>query len=191
MRTALVVDTYAPLRKHLRRFLSSTKRFTMIAEASSGRDAFAKVRELKPDTVFISLDLPDVGGLDVAKAVVRANPKCKVIVIGSDGEEYHKAAEQAGAVTFVTREELFQRLSDLVEGNGHQPNGAGVSKGNGLRGRVGRVLRHIWKDTTSGIGAGNGLVCPARSRQLVRATAHVTAALWLLMLGTSLLHSLG
>ena len=71
------------------------------------------------------------------------------------------------------------------------PNGAGVSKGNGLRGRVGRVLRHIWKDTTSGIGAGNGLVCPARSRQLMRATAHVTAALWLLMLGTRLLHLQG
>jgi CheY-like chemotaxis protein len=60
-------------------FLLTNRGYEVIA-SSDGRDALAKVRELRPDAVLLDSDLPEMSGYDVFRAL-KLDPSCKGIPI--------------------------------------------------------------------------------------------------------------
>lgn len=57
-----------------------TNRGYEVIPTSDGRDALAKVRELRPDAVLLDSDLPEMSGYDVFRAL-KLDPDCKRIPI--------------------------------------------------------------------------------------------------------------
>jgi CheY-like chemotaxis protein len=93
-----------------------------VVQSSDGRDALAKVRELRPDAVLLDSDLPEMSGYDVFRAI-KMDPACKGIpivfmVARSDADELMTrsvpAAEFLVSKPF-TAHDLLQRVTQAVE----------------------------------------------------------------------------
>lgn len=65
---AVIVEDEAPARRLLNELLSAHRQMIQLSgEAYTGTDAIALINEIKPDLVFLDMQLPDMLGLDVLK----------------------------------------------------------------------------------------------------------------------------
>jgi two-component system, NtrC family, response regulator HydG len=81
----------------------------------SGRDALAALSDLKPDVALVDLQMPQLGGMDVLKAVRAADPECQVILMtGNATVETAIEAVKAGALDYLSKPLDFDRLRKLL-----------------------------------------------------------------------------
>jgi CheY-like chemotaxis protein len=69
----LIADDDAPVRQLLRRILEEHSGWQVCGEASNGRDALAKTKQLSPDVVVIDLAMPQMNGFDAAREISKSN----------------------------------------------------------------------------------------------------------------------
>ena len=99
-----------------------TNRGYEVVQSSDGRDALAKVREVRPDAVLLDADLPEMSGYDVFRAM-KMDPACKRIpiifmVARSDADEL--MTRSVPAADFLvskpfTAHDLLQRVMQAVD----------------------------------------------------------------------------
>jgi two-component system, LytTR family, response regulator len=66
---ALVVDDEALARERIRKLLANDSELEIIGECGNGPDAIAFIRERRPDLVFLDVQMPEVSGFDVLRAL--------------------------------------------------------------------------------------------------------------------------
>ncbi len=66
---ALIVDDEPPARRHVSRLLQGWPQISVVGEASDGAQAVHLIKTLNPDLVFLDIQMPEMGGLDVISAV--------------------------------------------------------------------------------------------------------------------------
>jgi DNA-binding NtrC family response regulator len=84
-------------------------------------EALAELSKLGPDVAIVDLQMPDVGGLDVLKAIRSADPECHVILMtGNPTIDSAVEAVKLGARDYLQKPLDFERLghllTDVVEG---------------------------------------------------------------------------
>lgn len=67
-RRVILVDDEPAAISNLREVIDSFDALEVIAEIMDGRTAIAEIRRLVPDVVFLDIEMPEVGGFDVARA---------------------------------------------------------------------------------------------------------------------------
>jgi len=65
----VVVDDEMPARNRLRKFLSEEPGLEIVAECASGPEAIQCIQRQQPDLVFLDVQMPEVNGLEVARAL--------------------------------------------------------------------------------------------------------------------------
>lgn len=65
----LIVDDEQPAREELAFMLGEISNIELIGEASTGMEAIKKAKELKPELMFLDIQLPDLNGLQVAELI--------------------------------------------------------------------------------------------------------------------------
>ncbi|MFV1989687.1 MAG: chemotaxis-specific protein-glutamate methyltransferase CheB [Acidimicrobiales bacterium] len=106
--TAVVIDDSPLMRRIITDCLAGIDGLKVVAEAATGRDGLAKIREHSPDIVSLDVELGDINGLDVLAEVMRDSPR-KVIVVSSHteaGAETSLKALSLGAVDCVAKGKL-------------------------------------------------------------------------------------
>ena len=94
--------------EHLREIFASMLRFSgyEILEAATGREAVNKAISEKPDLILLDIELPDIKGPAVARAI-RNNPtSAHIPIIGCSaffGWEYRKEALDAGMDDYLVK----------------------------------------------------------------------------------------
>lgn len=71
---AVLVDDEPPARRKLRRFLDRQADIEVVGEAGDGPAAMAAIRELRPDLVFLDIQMPGADGFEVIEALGAARP---------------------------------------------------------------------------------------------------------------------
>ena len=95
----------------------------VIEEAGDGQTALDMIRERPPDLLFLDLNIPGVGGVDVLQAV-KADPSFsgRVIVVTATGEEGRAAALRLGADEYFTKPfsptALLRTVEQVLAGGG-------------------------------------------------------------------------
>jgi DNA-binding NarL/FixJ family response regulator len=119
-----LVDDHEVVREGLRRMLGRSADFEIVGTAANGEDALRSIPEVDPDVVLLDLNLPDMQGLDVLKALHTEGaegPKVLVLTVHDD-EDLVLGAARLGARGYVlkhaSREELAGAIRK-VAGGGH------------------------------------------------------------------------
>jgi DNA-binding NarL/FixJ family response regulator len=72
----------------------------IIAVKKKGRGAMKTVLDLRPDAVFLNLDLPDISGL---RLLERLKKTTTAIIATSEWDTFWEDAMQLGAIDFVSQ----------------------------------------------------------------------------------------
>ncbi|WP_046756316.1 LytR/AlgR family response regulator transcription factor [Kordia jejudonensis] len=65
MKTILIIDDEEDARNLLRQYISAYKELLIIGEASNGYEAVELINKLKPDTIFLDIQMPGFNGFEV------------------------------------------------------------------------------------------------------------------------------
>lgn len=111
----MLVDDHQMLREGLRMLIESEEDMKVMAEAGSGEDALAMLKELTPDLVIVDLGLPGMGGLQAIEEMRSTNLACKIIVLSMHNDpEIVAQAIKAGSDGFVPKSTAHSHLLEAI-----------------------------------------------------------------------------
>jgi two-component system, LytTR family, response regulator len=116
----LIVDDEPPARERLQRLLEAHADIECIAQAGDGLQALALIDQLRPDVVFLDIQLPEVDGLTVAAAIPEGGPS--VIFVTAFDEHAIRAFELA-AVDYLLKPVRKERLDGALDRLRSKPRG--------------------------------------------------------------------
>ena len=112
----LIVDDHTLVRAGIRSLLALVDDIEVVGEASDGKEALVKVRQLMPDVVLMDLAMPVMGGLEATRRLRREFPGIKVLALTQyDDSEYVIPIIEAGARGFVTKMSAFSELAAAIQ----------------------------------------------------------------------------
>lgn len=117
----LIVDDHAVVRQGLRAFIDLQEDMQVVAEGADGFEAVSLSKQYQPDLVLLDLVMPGMDGIEATKGVLEANPKSRVIILTSFGEDDKiLPAIRAGAQGYLLKDiqpnELIQALREAHAG---------------------------------------------------------------------------
>lgn len=111
----LIVDDHTLVREGIRAMLGIIPDIEIVGEASNGKEALAKIRDLLPDIVLMDLAMPIMGGLEATRRIHKTFPSVKVLALTQyDDNEYVIPLIEAGAKGFITKMAAFSELSTAI-----------------------------------------------------------------------------
>ncbi len=114
-RTVLICDDAIFMRTMLRDILKQSG-FEVVGEAQTGKEAVEKYAQLKPDLVTMDIVMPDMGGIDAVRAIVKDHPGAKILMCSAMGQQALVIeAIQAGARDFVVKPFQPSRVLEAVQ----------------------------------------------------------------------------
>jgi len=103
----LIVDDERPARDKLRRLLAQEPDVSAIEEARDGVEALEKLEAFVPDLLLLDIQMPEVGGLDVAASLPAPAP---LVVFVTAFDQYAIQAFDANAIDYLLKPYDQQRL---------------------------------------------------------------------------------
>lgn len=116
----LLADDHLVVRQGLK-VLLEREGFTVVGEASDGREAVQLAQNLRFDVAVLDLAMPLLNGIDAGHAILQACPKARVILLTMHTED-HRILEalRAGIKGYVLKskaaEELVQAIQEVSRG---------------------------------------------------------------------------
>lgn len=90
--------------------------YDVIGEAETGAQAVERFRELRPDMVTMDIVMPDVGGIEAVREIVKIDPDAKILMCSAMGQQALVVeAIQAGAKDFVVKPFQPSRVLEAVQ----------------------------------------------------------------------------
>ena len=121
MYRVLIVDDEPLARKRIRRMLDGESDMSVVAECVDGPSAVSAINELNPDLVFLDVQMPEMNGLEVIRAVGPGRLPALVFVTAYDA--YALQAFEAEALDYLLKpfdslrfRESLQRARRHLEG---------------------------------------------------------------------------
>jgi two-component system chemotaxis response regulator CheY len=113
--TVLVCDDAIFMRTMISDILSKAG-YDVIGEAETGSQAVEKYAELKPDLVTMDIVMPDMGGIDAVREIVKGDPGARILMCSAMGQQALVVeAIQAGAKDFVVKPFQPSRVLEAVQ----------------------------------------------------------------------------
>jgi DNA-binding NarL/FixJ family response regulator len=117
----IIADDHELARTGLRGMLTGEPDLEVVAEASTGEQALALCRRLRPDLALMDVRMPDMDGLAATKAIKREVPTTAVVIVTMhENPEYLLEALRAGAAGYVlkeaTHDEVLKTVRRVLEG---------------------------------------------------------------------------
>lgn len=112
----LIVDDEPLAREAIRLRLLEHHKFKVCGEADNGNDAIVLLDNLKPDVVFLDIEMPEMGGLEAAKVICN-DPHIRIVFVTAFS---HHALEafRVNAVDYLLKpinDELFSQVMIKLE----------------------------------------------------------------------------
>jgi DNA-binding NtrC family response regulator len=112
--TILIIDDEPEIVSLLTRVL--IKQGFEVHSAHTLSDGWKSLAVVRPDILFMDINLPDGNGLNKLEDIKKHYPAVKVVMISAfDMEEYRKKATENGAFTFLSKPFNLNQVSELIQ----------------------------------------------------------------------------
>lgn len=117
VRTVLVVDDRALPRIAMRAILDDVPNMRQVGEAASGAEAVELTRRLHPDIILLDVEMPNMSGVDTAKAIFDLGPPVPMVIAWtvSDAGDDLLRMMRAGCSGYILKDVGPQELSRAVK----------------------------------------------------------------------------
>ncbi|AMO76845.1 two-component system, NarL family, nitrate/nitrite response regulator NarL [Pseudomonas citronellolis] len=117
--TLLLIDDHPLFRRGLAELLSESGEFTVVGQASSGREGISLACQLSPELILLDLHMPGLGGLQVLDELRQLELDSQVIVLTASADRAELAAAlRLGAEGYLLKDTEPEALLDYVRGCG-------------------------------------------------------------------------
>ncbi|MGJ7043960.1 LytR/AlgR family response regulator transcription factor [Thermoanaerobacterium thermosulfurigenes] len=111
---SLIVDDEIPAIEGLKHLLEDYKNtLEVVGTATNGTEAFEKIISLKPDVVFLDIDIPKINGINVASNISSLE-KVPLVIFVTAYDSYAVDAFEIGAVDYLLKPINPCRLSKTI-----------------------------------------------------------------------------
>lgn len=107
----IIVDDVELARERIRLLLSDAE-IEIVAECENGREAIEAIRNLKPDLVFLDVQMPKIGGFDVIEIIGAGAMPIVIFVTAYD--EFALRAFEVNAIDYLLKPFDEERLAKAV-----------------------------------------------------------------------------
>lgn len=118
MPRVMIVDDALFMRKMLSDILQK-EGFEICGEATNGKEAIDKYKELKPDLVTMDIVMPkmeEIDGIGAVREILKVDPQAKIIMVSAMGQHSLVIeAIQQGAKDFVTKPFQASRVIEAIK----------------------------------------------------------------------------
>jgi DNA-binding NarL/FixJ family response regulator len=112
----LLADDTAQLRLQLRKVLTRSGRFEVVAEAGNGQEALEAARTSHPDVVLLDLSMPVMDGLQALPLLRQLMPDAVIVVFsGFDDESVEQIVRDRGANAYMEKGQPLRQLIALID----------------------------------------------------------------------------
>jgi two-component system LytT family response regulator len=108
----LIVDDEDLARRRLQRLLAAFPDLQIVGEAADGAAAVTQIETAQPDLVFLDVQLPDLDGFGVLRAV--ETPRLPLVIFVTAFDQYAVNAFEVSAVDYLLKPIHRQRLAQAV-----------------------------------------------------------------------------
>lgn len=109
----VIADDDEGIRLVLKKILNKTEGFELVGEAENGEAAFQLVESLRPQVVFLDVEMPVLDGVECAKRIVDINPKTFIIFV-TGHEEYMRDAFEIYAFDYLVKPFKLERINQTL-----------------------------------------------------------------------------
>ena len=113
--SVFIADDHALVREGLRLIIEDQADMKVIGEASDGQEAWARIRELRPDVAMIDVSMPQLNGAQTTERLRFNCPEVKVLAVSAYGDEAHiRQLLASGASGYVLKKAASQELATAI-----------------------------------------------------------------------------
>jgi len=102
----LIIDDESLARDLLRHYLSKDERIELVGECSNGFEGVLAINELKPDLVFLDIQMPKITGFEMLELI----PEGPAIIFSTAYDQYAIRAFEASAVDYLLKPYPYERV---------------------------------------------------------------------------------
>ena len=111
----LLADDHGLVREGLRGILATAADIEVAAEAATGDEVLARVKETAFDVALLDLSMPGLSGIALIKRLKLEKPKLRILVLSMHGEsQYAARALKAGASGYLTKDSAAAQLLGAI-----------------------------------------------------------------------------
>jgi two-component system, LytTR family, response regulator LytT len=113
MITVLIVDDESPAREELRFILEKITDISVVGEAANGITALKIITEIKPDLVFIDIQMPGLDGIELSR-LINSMKEPPVLVFATAYEHYAVKAFEIETFDYILKPFVDKRILKTV-----------------------------------------------------------------------------
>ncbi|RMF58279.1 MAG: DNA-binding response regulator [Calditrichaeota bacterium] len=108
---AVLVDDEELARKLVREYLSDYPQVEIVAECSSGREAVKRVNALRPDLLFLDIQMPELNGFQVLERLERI----PCVIFSTAYDQYAIKAFEVNALDYLLKPYDRERFDEAMQ----------------------------------------------------------------------------
>jgi DNA-binding NarL/FixJ family response regulator len=115
-----IADDHEIVRHGLIALVESQAGWEVCGEATNGRIAVDKVKELKPDIAILDIGMPIINGIDATRRILEDNANVKVLILTmADSDRVVRDSFEAGARGFLLKSDASRDLVVAIQALQH------------------------------------------------------------------------
>lgn len=110
----LIVDDEKGIRTVIKKILEKSGGFEVVGDIDNGEEAIDIFNELRPEVVFIDVEIPGCSGIECAKRLADIEPKT-IIIFATAHQEYMSEAFQLYAFDYLVKPFKIDRVMQTLD----------------------------------------------------------------------------
>jgi len=111
-----IVDDHKIFREGLKLLLSTIKNVEVIGEAPNGKKFLEILPTIKPDLIFMDINMKEMDGIEATQKALEADPSLKIVALTSfEDEEYFNRMTDLGVSGYLLKNSMRDDFEKAIE----------------------------------------------------------------------------